>query len=340
MSQENPLVSVIVVNYNGKKWLKKCFDSLSSQTYKNLELIFVDNSSSDGSVEFVKSKYPSVKIVELSENYGYAIGNNRGYQVSSGGYIVLLNNDTYVEDTYIQEFLDNINSKPKIAVIQSKIVLMDQPGLIDSAGSFLTDFSLLYHLGFKKPSNLNLYNSAYPVFSVKGASIMIKKEVIENVGLFDEEFWSYYEETDFCHRVWIAGYECWYFPTPICYHALGSTSSLMKNDFVQFHNFKNKLLSMLKNFETTSLIRFLPFYFTFTTCASVLWLFQGKHGHFFAIYKSYLWNLKKLSQTLSKRKKINSMRVISDKELIPKIKRNPRLQYYVKLFTGLEGYQD
>jgi len=261
-------VSIIVVNFNGFKWLKGCFDALIDQSYRDLEIIFVDNASTDNSVDFIKTNYPSVKTVKNDENYGFAKGNNIGYKHSKGDYIILLNNDTYVEKDYVTNFINVFDKYPRCGIAQSKIVLMDNPKKLDCAGSFWTDTTFLYHYGFGKDASDPKYNKDYKVFSVKGASMIIKREVIDTIGLFDDDFWCYYEETDLCHRAWLTGYEVWYYPEALCYHAMGATSSKFKNEFVQYHNLKNKLSSFTKNFDFYELFKI---YFLF----SIFNLFYG-----------------------------------------------------------------
>ena len=335
-----PLISIILVNWNGKKWLKECLDSLMVQTYKNFEIILVDNNSSDGSVEFVHSDYPEVIVVQNRENLGFSGGNNIGYQKSRGEYVLLLNNDTRVERNFLEEFVKAFYEIPNLGSVQSKLILMYEPAKLDVCGSYWTDIGFLYHYGYAKDTLDPKYNRKMPFFSNKGASMMLKREVIEKVGLFDHDFWCYYEETDLCHRLWLAGYECWYYPTAVCYHAMGGTAVRFSNSFLQFHNFKNKLASFLKNFEWVTLAKFLPIYLVLNVLLSFVWLFQGKYKHFFSLYKAIFWNLIHLLDTMNKRKEVQKLRVRSDKSIFKKVKRNPTIRYYFGLLIGIEKYVD
>ncbi|MEO5498905.1 MAG: glycosyltransferase family 2 protein, partial [Candidatus Saccharimonadales bacterium] len=262
MSKTNtPLVSVIIVNWNGEEWLRRCLDGLLTQTYSAVEIIFVDNNSSDNSVALVEKAYPSLKIIRNDKNLGFSGGNNSALPVAKGEYLLLLNTDTVVANDYIQSFVDGFDKLPAAtACIQSKIVLESNTNKIDSAGSFWTNTSFLYHYGNGKDASLSNYNKSFKVFSNKGASLLIKRSAVDKIGLFDEDFWCYYEETDFCNRLWLAGYECWYYPGAIIIHAGGSSSLMFKNDYIQFHNFKNKLLSFLKNYQASTLVTVLPTY--------------------------------------------------------------------------------
>lgn len=337
---KHPLISVVIINYNGKKWLKKCLNSLTKQTYKNFEIIFVDNASKDKSVSYVRANFPKIKIIINKKNYGFAKGNNIGVKKAKGEYIVLLNNDTYVEKDYLENFIKAFDEIPHLAVAQSKIVLMDNPKRIDACGSFWTNSTFLYHYGFGKDAALAKYNNAYPIFTVKGASMIIKKSIIDTIGLFDDDFWCYYEETDFCHRAWIAGYECWYYPGALAYHHAGGTSKGFDNAYIQFHNFKNKLLSFLKNYQIRSLFFILPSYFLVNLALMLYYFIQLKFGHIFSLFKAFYWNIIHFSGTMIKRQVVQSVRVKSDKELTKKTTINPTFSYYVGLSKGLENYKD
>jgi len=335
------LISVIIVNYNGKKWLKKCFDSLYAQTYKNFEIIFVDNASEDDSVEFVKNNFPEVIVIKNKKNLGFATGNNIGVKKAKGEYIFILNNDTFLARDCLVKLIESFDEIPNLGSVQPKIVLMKNPNKLDACGAYWTDFSFLYHYGYGKKASLKKYNKPRPFFSNKGVAMMIRKDLINKIGLFDDDFWCYYEETDFCNRVWLFGYECWYYPEALVYHVLGGTNVRFQNAYVQFHNFKNKLLSFLKNFECKTLFKIIPVYLFLNFILSIAWLLQGKFKHFLALYKAIGWNIINIRKTLKKRKIIQSFRKKTDKEIFSQAKKNPSLSYYYYLFTSkLERYKD
>lgn len=332
---------MIIINWNGRKWLKKCLDSVKNQTYGNLEVIFVDNASSDDSVKFVKDNYPGIKIVENNQNHGFAKGANIGLACSHGDYILILNTDLEATPEFIENLHAAFEEIPNLGCVQPKLLLMDNPQKLDVCGSYWTTSTWLYHYGFGKDRSLEKYNKAFPVFSNKGAAILIKKELIEKLGLFDEDFWCYYEESDFCHRLWIAGYECWYYPKATVYHAMGGTSILFENWYLHYHSLKNRLCSYLKNFQTRTLAFVIPIYLGQIVFLSLVWLGQGKLKNFFGVYKSIFWNLENLGKTLKKRKLVASIRRKTDKEIFSLVKRKPKFSYYFKVFIGrLESYEE
>jgi len=251
----NPLVSIIIVNYNGFKYLKECLDSILNNTYKNIEVIVVDNNSQDKSVSYVRKNYPNIILIDEKTNHGFAGGNNIGYLHSKGEIIILLNNDTKIEKDFITKFLNVFLDFPDCGAAQSKIVLYDNPEILDCAGSFCSPITILYHYGYLKKSDDKKFNIPYEIFSAKGASMIIKREVIERVGFFNERFWHYYEETDFCHRVVNSGYKIYYYPKATCYHKIGVSRLTLNNESkILFSNTKNKIYSYLINFELNSLV--------------------------------------------------------------------------------------
>ncbi len=313
---KQPLVSIIIVNYNGKKYLEECINSILDGTYKNFEIIVVDNNSSDGSPELVKSKFPTVTLIKEKYNHGFTGGNNIGFEYSRGEYVILLNNDTKVEKNYIKNFIQVFDEFPKCGVAQSKIVLYDNPEILDCAGSFWTDITLLYHFGFLKNSNLKKFNEPFKIFSAKGASMIIKREVILQVGLFDKDFWHYYEETDFCHRAINAGYEVYYYPKALCFHKIGiSRGELNQEDKILFSNTKNKFFSFIKNFDFPSVLWVLIKHFVSLHFYIIMLLINGKFKESGTIYKAIFWNIKNLSFILKKR---NENKFKGNEKILPK----------------------
>lgn len=336
----DPFLSVVIVNWNGKKWLTRCLDSLRHQTYRNFEIILVDNASHDESVLFVKEQYPEVIIVQSGRNLGFSGGNNLGVEHAHGDFVVLLNNDTWAEPDYLEKFIQAFREIPNLGSAQSKIVLMDDHERLDVCGSYWTNSTFLYHFGYGKDQSLKKYNKKTPFFSNKGASMIIRKDLIRKIGLFDESFWCYYEETDFCHRVWLAGYECWYYPEALIHHAMGGTSVFFENSYIQYHNFKNKLRSFLKNFEWRTLLVVLPTFLILNFGLSVFWMLRGKKGSVMAFLRSLLWNIRSRRETFGERRKIQAMRERSDKDLFLKVRKNPGLHYYYHMMMDLSKYLD
>jgi len=340
MRSKNKLISVIIVNWNGKKHLSYCLPSLEKIDYPNFEVIVIDNGSTDGSVEYVKKNFPKVKIIQNRKNLGFAKANNIGFEKAKGEYILLLNNDTEVAPAFLTKLVDAMKRDKKIGAIQPKIVLMDS-GKLQAGGAFLTNTGFLYHFGYGKDPTDRKYNQQMEIFSANGSCILVKREVIEKVGLFDPDFFCYFEETDFCWRVWLAGYKIVYVPGSVIYHKGAQTAKRLKSSFVNYHSFKNRIASLIKNLGLAELFKTMPTHLLFCRLAFFAFLVMGKFSNAWAIQKAIGWNFLHLGKTLEKRKRIqDKIRKISDRELMSRIKRSVRPLYYCHLFNGLKKYED
>lgn len=339
MTKRKKLVSIVIINWNGIADLKDLLPTLGKVTYNNFETIIVDHGSTDGSISYIKKNYPKVKLLEKKKNLGFALGNNVGVEVAKGEYVLLLNNDTIVKPNFLDLLVEAIKDK-KIGVVQPKIIFADSKKL-QSAGTYLTSSGFLYHLGFNKDANDKKYNKTYEIFSANGSCMLIKKEVIEKVGLFDEDFFLYFEETDFCWRVWLAGYTINYAPKAEIFHKGGKATKTLPSSFINFHSFKNRINALLKNLGTWELIKILPIHLMLTQAAAISFLAKGGVKVAISTERAVFWNIINLPKTLKKRKRVqNEFRKIKDSVLMSKVKKKVRLAYYYYLFTGLEGYEE
>jgi len=340
----NELVSIIIVNWNGFRWLPDCFGSLAKQDWKNYEIIFVDNASKDESVAWVKKNYPKTKILINKENLGFSDANNVGYKVASGKYVLFLNNDTRVTKTFLTELITVLKSDKKIGGAQSKILLMDHPDTHDSVGAFMTPTGFLYHYGFGA-KDAPKYNKKIDLYTAKGACMIFKKSVLEKIevegNILDPSYFAYFEETDMCHRIWLAGYCIVYAYKSVIYHKMGATSSSMNNAFVQYHSFKNRINSYIKNLGAVQLWKTLPIHLLFCEFFSITSLFRGKFKLSYNVQRAIFWNLIRLPVTMRYRRYIQTnIRTISDEDLWKKMLKKPKLMYYWYLSQGKTDYEE
>jgi len=340
-----PLVSIIIVNWNGLEYLRDCFCSLEKNDYPNYEIIFVDNGSVDDSVKFVKENFPETIIIQNKNNLGFVGGNNEGYKYAKGKYILFLNNDTFVENNFLSLLVKAVEKDEKIGSVQPKLVRFDKQTL-DSAGSYLTDLGIFYHYGFLKDKNKEIYNKPRKIFSGKGAALLFSRKVLEIVGLFDEDFFNYFEESDLCWRVWLAGYEVIYLPESVVYHKIGGTAGRSEEglaSLIGFHSYKNRVCSLIKNLGFLRLIKILPLHIFVCFVISILFLFKGQFKYTFNIARALIWNIANIRKTWTKRAYIQkNIRKVSDKKLFPIIKKNPNFLYYLAFFNILSAaeYKD
>ena len=326
------LISIIIVNWNGLKWLSDCFRTIYAQDYKDFEVIFVDNASKDKSVAWVKENYPKTKIIINKENLGFADANNIGYKKAKGKYILFLNNDTKVTKTFLTELVNVLEKDNTIGGVQSKILLMDHPDIHDSVGAFLTPTGFLYHYGFGR-KNIAKYNKEIELYTAKGACMMFRKDVLDAVAIcgdiFDSDYFAYFEESDLCHRVWLAGYRIVYAYKSVIYHKMGATSSKLKSSFVHYHSFKNRIRTIIKNSSGGTLACMLPIHLASCLVLSFYFLVSGQTNGTGAIIRAVFWNLKNLGETLTLRSMVQKARRTSDKEIFSITLKNPSLFFYI-----------
>jgi len=231
------LLSVIIVNYNGQALLESCLKSLvSSSLISEMEIVLVDNASNDNSVEWVKKHFPAVKVVVNKKNLGYSAANNVGINVSTGKYILLLNNDTELLADGLKAVCQKMEDHPDIGILGCKLVNPDQtlqlscrsfPGLetaLFSRYSILTQ--LFPHNPFSQKYLMNdfSHDQERNVDWVSGAAMLIRRELIDRIGNLDEDYHFYCEDVDYCFRAWKKGWKVIYCPECSFIHYVGKTS--------------------------------------------------------------------------------------------------------------------
>jgi GT2 family glycosyltransferase len=242
-----PLVSIIIVNYNGLRYLDDCLTSLLKQTYPRArwEVILVDNQSSDDSVEHVATHYPWVQIVQLPKNLGFAAGNNQGYRHCRGELIALLNNDTVVEPEWLSALVAVMQEDAAIGGAASKILFRDQPNTINSAGLNLYRDGRGGDRGFRQLDH-GQYEEPADVFGACGASVLLRRAMLEDVGFFDDRFFMYCEDLDLAWRAHFRGWRFRYTPQSVVYHVHCGTSEEWSPLFTYYAE-RNRVFVNLKN---------------------------------------------------------------------------------------------
>lgn len=230
-------VSIIIVNFNTKQLTLDCISSiLKSKTKYHYEIILVDNASSDGSVEAIHSEFPEVSVIANKQNVGFSKANNQGMKVASGRYILLLNSDTVIEPNTLEIMIRFMDSNPRVGASGCKLILPD--GSLDDAckRGFPTPLASFYYaFGFSKlfPNHpkYNQYklthldpDEIHEVDCLVGAFMMVRREVIEQIGGLDEEFFMYGEDIDWCYRIKQAGWKIVYYPKTTVIHYKGASS--------------------------------------------------------------------------------------------------------------------
>jgi GT2 family glycosyltransferase len=242
---------VVVLNWNGYRVVEECLESLYHQTYQPIEIIMVDNASTDGSAEFVRKRFPDVRLIINEKNLGFGGGNNVGIQASRGRYIMMLNNDTRLDPKCIEELKRSIEKDNKYGVCASKILLEYEDNLIDAAGIVVCPDGL--SIGRGRLEKGVLYDEEAEVFFASDCACLYRGEMLEDIGLYDEDFFAYADETDMGWRAQLAGWKCIYNPKAIVYHfhsASSGTYSPLKAFLVE----RNRIWVAVKNFPPSLLI--------------------------------------------------------------------------------------
>ncbi|MCK9152244.1 glycosyltransferase family 2 protein [Methanobacterium alcaliphilum] len=221
-------VSVIIPNYNGLNYLKKLFSSLETQEYIE-EIIIVDNGSSDGSIDFIHEKYPHYVLIENEKNLGFAAAINQGIEVSKGDYLFLLNNDMELEKNCISNLLKTMENNPNIFAVSSKMVQYHDRTKMDDAGDEYTVLGWTKRVGYGK--SRDKYNDSREIFSACAGASLYRKQIFEEIGYFDENFFAYLEDIDISYRALIQGYINIYCPGAVVYHVGSGTSGSRYNEF-------------------------------------------------------------------------------------------------------------
>jgi len=266
---------VIVANYNGKKYLAPCFESLISQNISaDIEIICIDDNSTDGSYEFIKANYPMVKVLKNNHNLGHAFSCNLGIKKAKGDYLFLIDNDTEFDENCLKNLYSVLKDSPTAGCIGGMIKDYGESETIQDMGMDIDIFGY----GYSKEGSINGFRikdmgqydgSIKNCFYISSCALMIKKELIEQIGLFDDNYFMYKDDLDLCWRAQIAGFDIIINPKAKIYHKMGVTlgGTSIKQDMKyittskkRYYGERNTITTILKNYELKTLVWILPLY--------------------------------------------------------------------------------
>src|SRR3989344_5443038 len=308
---KSPPVSVIIVTYNSKDYISQCLDSVLAISYKPVEIIIVDNNSTDVT-RTILSKYKArVKLILSEKNLGYAEGKNLGINSSIGEYIFLLNPDTLVEKDFLEPLVYAMETDKQIAVCQPAVYLLQDPTKLNLTGK------RTHFLGFDWIKDYN--SSSLPpsgnITSFSGCGVLLKRKILKRTGLFDPEYFMYYEDSDLSWRLKLFGYKIEFVPTSKMYHdykyiPVENYQPLKKK---LFYNERNRLLTIFKNYSINTLLLILPSMIFMEIGLVLLSFSEGWVSEKLRSYFS-IWQL--LPHIQKERNSIQKMRVVSDKDIV------------------------
>ena len=306
-----PLVSVIVLNFNAKEFLVNCIDSIFDSNYQNFEVILVDNASNDNSHIECKKKFPQLRLVENSENLGYCEGNNVGIRKARGKFIVILNPDTMVEHNWLNELISAYNKfgdglyQPKHLSLSDKTVYM-------SAGNMLNIFGFGYARE-KGKKDQNQFNKIEEIGYASGTCLFTSSAVLKKVGLFDPFIFLYHDDLDLGWRASQLGIKSYYVPTSIIYHA--ESYSLRWNAEKFYWLERNRKYCLLTHYSKQT---YSKIFSTLLLVDFFVWMFYLTRGFLGSKIRAELNIIKNRKKIQKKYEELESKKIISDKELIIK----------------------
>ena len=320
-----PLISLVIVYWNSARYLSRCLSSLASQSFQNFEVIIVDNGSTDGGLEEVEHQYSglSLRIERLGSNLGFAAANNLGASIARGRWLVLLNTDAFPEPEWLARLMSAAHSHPETASFASRQLQANEPSLLDTTGDAYHVSGLAWHIDDGYPSE-HYGRVSREVFSPCAAAAMYSRQAFEDVGGFDEDFFSYFEDVDLGFRLQLRGYRCLYVPDAVVQH-VGSGSLGIRSDFAFYYVHRNMVWTFVKNMPTGMFWRYLPAHLF----ANLLYvLYYAARGRGRVLWRAKWDALKGLPKVLRQRKLIQAGKRTPSQQLTQLMERG-WLQPYV-----------
>jgi GT2 family glycosyltransferase len=288
-----PLVSIITVNYNNSEITSQLLKSIEINSYKNVEVIVVDNASKDFDTQILIQAYANTLIIESEVNLGFAGGNNLGLDVAKGDFLFLVNNDTEFTDGLIEGLLDVFSKHEDAGMVSPKFHYFFHKGTIEYAGyQKVNSWNGRNKMIGCREIDHGQYDRLSVTHYAHGGGMMLSRKVLEDVGNMPEVFFLYYEEFDWCETIKKAGYKIYYQPASLIYHKESMTTG--KNSTLKtYYITRNRLLFMRRNSSFLNLLLFL-FYFTFITIPknTLNFLIHSEYQHLKAFWKAVLWNVR------------------------------------------------
>lgn len=313
-------VAVIVPNWNGKYLLAECLRSLMRQTTP-AEIIVIDNGSTDGSADYIKRYFPKATVLPLEKNYGFTGGVNRGIELAfdrGATHIALFNNDAVADPQWLGELYDMMERQPHTGIVTGKFMRMDKKHL-DSTGEFIRRSAMPYSRGRDEIDSGQYDKSGY-VFAATGGASLYRTKMLRQIGLFDEDFFAYFEDVDLSFRAQLMGWHVSYQPSAVAYHHIGKTSSKL-GSFRRYQSIKNYIMLYNKNVPGILYWKYKPLF---------LWqlvrMFAGsiRDREVGAYLSSFGRSVLMIPGTLKKRRRIQSHRTVESAVIAQFIQKEKR----------------
>ncbi len=293
----HPLISIIIVNFNGLRFLEPCLSSLADQTYAPFEVIVADNGSSDSSVDCIREHFPNVVVLELETNTGFAGGTNAGIRRAGGDFILTLNNDTVVDPRFLEEIIRPMLEDPQVGMCGSKMVLPD--GRINSTAICFSRSGAAWDRGTGE-DDTGQFDLPEEIFGPCAGAALYRRSMLDEIGLFDEDFFLFMEDVDLAFRARLAGWTCRYVPTASVVHVQGG-SYRADADMPVYYGNRNLFWYIVKDFPAPMLLTSLP-WIVGRNCADIPFYLMKGRGR--AIFRAKADMCKGLFRMIRKRKTV------------------------------------
>lgn len=292
-----PKVFIILLQYNYPEYTIECIRSLQKLDYPNYEIVVVDNASSSETQEAIKRHFPQIPLIRNKKNLGYTGGNNVGirYSLQKGAdYIYILNNDTIVAKNSLKKLVEMLQSNPEIGAVMPKIYYYDKPDTIQGAGCKISVRRGLAGLVGTNEIDRGQYERVTETDYISGCALLTKKEVIEKVGLFDENYFIYYDDVDWSVRARQSGFKLFYIPQATIWHkGAATTGGGSRNPFFKAHGIRSRILFVRKHTSKWNLLFFFLPYFLIRIVLfhTVKFILQNRWDLMISMFKGIRWNL-------------------------------------------------
>ncbi len=305
-------VSVVIVNWNGERFLKRCLSALMAQTVQADEIILVDNASTDDSLAVIR-QFPNVRIMALDENTGFARGNNLAIATAAptSNWIALLNPDAFPEPDWLEALLTAARTHPDYTVFGSRLLDASRPQRLDGDGDAYHISGLVWRIGHGSPVASQPHQPR-EVFSACAAAALYRREAFNAVGGFDEDYFCYVEDVDIGFRLRLAGHRCLHVPTSIVHHQGSGTTGGQHSDFALYHGHRNLVWTFVKDMPGALFWVLLPLHVALNLF-SIVWFILRGHGK--VILRAKRDAMRGLPALWRKRRKEQKNRVVSVKNL-------------------------
>lgn len=301
--------TVIIPNWNGRELLPDCLSSLKRQSFKNFNILVVDNGSTDDSLSYIRENFPDVEVVFLKRNYGFSRAINEGVKKSSSKYTVFLNNDTEVDKKWLENLIKVADKHPEVVSVGSKILNFYRRDKIDGVGILINEVGQARSVGYEEKDGGQFDDEAY-IFGATGGAALFRRDLFLRLGGFDERYFMYFEEVDFAFRAQFAGYKSVYAPKAVCLHKHKASSKRVPQK-IEYWQFRNMTQTIIKDFPKGVVLRRWR-WLKITLVHLNTILYQLKNGFYWPPFVTELWLLFHLPMLLMERSRIQRSRIVAD----------------------------